>query len=99
MDLGSLDQNDLYRVRDTLEIKCDHETGHCPGLVVILDRRVNSDLTQLKETPAVVYRPDGSSVEFVIDEAKEHLLATSVFLEGKWLDDVPAGSHLCVYSH
>lgn len=94
-----LDQNDLYLLRDTFEIKHDHGTGHSPGLVVVLDRRVNTDLTQLKGRSAVVHRPDGSTVEFVIDEAKDHLSATSVFFEGKCLQDVPVGSQICVTSH
>jgi hypothetical protein len=95
----SLNQNDLYHLRDTFEIKFDHGKGHSPGLVVLLDRKVNTDLTQLKGKPAVIYRPDGSSAEFVIDDAKDHLLATSVFFEGKRLHDVPTGSQISLSSH
>lgn len=92
----SLDQNNVYQRRDAFEIKYEYGTGHPPGLVVVLDRSVPIDLSQLKGKHAVIRRPDGSSVRWVIDEAKDHLLATSLFFGGKSHNDVPAGSQISI---
>lgn len=88
----SLGQNEAYRVKDTFEITAQHGTGHAPGLVVVLDRQIV--VGNLSGTDALIRSPDGSTSHLTIDEAKDHLAATSLFFKGRTIKDVPVDSQV-----
>jgi hypothetical protein len=94
----SLDQNEVFAVRESFEVKTQHATGHAPGLVIVLDRRIGLDLSLLTEMDAILRLPSGDSVRYTIDEAKDHLAATSLFFSGKTKNDVPNGATIVIAS-
>jgi hypothetical protein len=79
-------------VKEAFEIKAAYKTGHEPGLVVVLDRAVSRQPAELTGSTAAIRTPSGNLVRVRIDEAKDHLAATSLFFRHLNPGDVPAGS-------
>jgi hypothetical protein len=92
----SLDQNEVFEVHESFEIKSQHLTGHAPGLVIVLDRKIDLELSVLSKMDAIIRLPDGISYRFAIDEAKDHLIATSLFFSGRTSSDVPDGAKIVI---
>lgn len=92
----SFNQNERFQIRDMFEIKEEWSSDHEPGLVVVLDQRLHAELADLIGEQAVVYKPDGTSLRVEIDEAQDHLTATSLFFKNKRQDDIPTGSQVMI---
>ena len=89
----SLDpKNKRYLVKDSFEIEARNAAGHAPGLVVVLDRRV--DESDLESMNASIHLPSGDVCSITIDEVKDHLVATSLFFKGKTITDIPKESQI-----
>ena len=94
----SFGQNEVFSVRESFEVKTQYATGHAHGLVIVLDRRIGIDLSLVTEMDAIVRLPNGDSVRYTIDEAKDHLAASSLFFSGKIKKDVPDGATIVIAS-
>jgi hypothetical protein len=79
-------------VKDAFEIKAAHEAAHEPGLVVVLDRVVNPQPVNLTGKTALIRTPSGNLLHVRIDEAKDHIAATSLFFRNLNPGNVPVGS-------
>jgi hypothetical protein len=90
----NIEGSEHYEVRDTFEIGVQQYGRHVPGLVVVLDRRVNAELSALKEMVAVCRLSDDLTRFHSIDEAKDHLVATSLFFSRLSQKDIPVGTSL-----
>ncbi len=75
----SFGQSSVYTVRDAFDIKTDTEVG----VVVVLNDRVHEDPNVLVGLWSRVLLPDGTSTQLSIDNAKDHLKATSLFFRNR----------------
>jgi hypothetical protein len=82
-------------VRDAFEIKPQFGLAHESGLVTVLDRVV-SEPAFLAGKTAVIETPMGGSGRFKIDEAKDHIAATSLFFKNLTQKDIPVGSRVSI---
>lgn len=88
----SFDRNsETATVKDAFEIKATHG-AHEPGLVVVLDRVVNPQPANLTGKTALIRTPAGDLLHVGIDEAKDHIAATSLFFRNMNPGTVPVGS-------
>jgi len=92
----SADQNKRFLVRDVFEIKEEYPTGHALGVVVVLDQQVVSDPAMLVGKHAVICAPDGRILSLEVDDAQDHLAATSLFFRNNRVDDTPLGSQVMI---
>lgn len=93
--MGQLfDQCSHYFVKDSFEICAEYKSGHAIGLVVVLDRKATEEAHSLTGRPVQVSRPNGSILHLMVDEAKDHLAATSLFFRGISIKDVPILSQI-----
>jgi len=67
------------KIKDIWEIKPECQGEHEPGLVVILDRLIAKNPTDLVGKIVTVRIPTGEMRKLSIDEAKEHGLVNSLF--------------------
>jgi peptidyl-tRNA hydrolase len=82
------------KVKEAFEIQAGFQTGHAPGLVVVLDILADKDSRRLVGQKAVVRTPHGTELRLNIDEAKEHGLVNSLFFRNLGRDDIPPGSDI-----
>lgn len=92
----SFDQNETFRIKEVFEVKEEHRTGHDPGLVVVLDRSIVGVPLTLVGGTAVIHTPNGVAFRVRIEEAKDHLAATSLFFRNMKIGDVPVGSEITI---
>jgi hypothetical protein len=85
-------QNNTAIVKDTFEIKAEHNTGHEPGLVVVLDRMLMAPPGYLTGKHAILESTLGEIHVARIDEAKEHGTVNSLFFRNLKMDAVYVGS-------
>ena len=83
-------------IKETFEIKKRHQTGHAPGLVVVLDSLVSPDAHCLVGRTATIHFPSGKVLELVIDEAKEHGPVNTLFFRNLTRSDVTVGSEIAI---
>lgn len=88
----SLGRSSAYIVTDAFDIKPD--TGAERGVVVVLDCRVHEDPKVLVGLRSRIILPDGTSAQISIDDAKDHLKATSLFFRDRSVNDVPKGAQV-----
>lgn len=84
------------RVHDVIELKASYKLPHGVGLVLVLDVRIDPDPTTLIGEPIRIETPDHRVLQATIEDAKDHAVATSVFLSGLTRADVPMGSHVII---
>ncbi len=91
----NLDPNSKFEVMDSFEINVEHD--HPSGVVVVLDRQV---LKKPAKLIGLVVKIQLTSRHFSLQvfSAKDHLTATSLFFEGKTIDDIPSGATLTFLS-
>ena len=82
--------------KDVFEIKPQYNTGHEPGLVVVLDQVVVANPTSLVGKVALIRTPGGVSVEARIEDARDHGPANSLFFRNLKRSDVPIGSEVVI---
>lgn len=80
------------RVNDTFEIKDAHNLRKEPGLVVVLDELVTTEISELIGMRVTITTPTGASITRRIDDAREHRIVNSFFFAGLKKTDVPVGS-------
>ncbi|MGL4550458.1 MAG: hypothetical protein ACRC33_04665 [Gemmataceae bacterium] len=79
-----------------IQIKPEYELRPDWGLVAILDRRVCEDPAVLIGRVAEVRTPEGRGLWLRIDDARDHLVSSSVFFGGLTPDEVPIGSTVTI---
>ena len=84
------------RIKDKFEIKEGHQTGHAPGLVVVLDALAADDPRTLVGQFAAVRAPTGQVARFRIEEAKNHGPVNSLFFRDVSTEEVPLGSEVII---
>ena len=84
------------KVKETFEIKDKYQTGHDPGLVVILDSLITKDIKGLVGRMATISVPGGDVLQLVIEEAKEHGPVNSLFFRNLFREDIPVGCEIAV---
>lgn len=84
------------RIKETFEIKPAYNTGHDPGLVVVLDTLVAKDPQTLVGKTAVVRTSTGAILQLCIHEAKEHGPVNSLFFRNLGVGDIPLDADISI---
>lgn len=84
------------RVNDAFEIREDYQTGHDPGLVVVLDTLLTRETDWLVGCMACILTTSGHELTVPIVAAKNHGSVNSLFFRGLTGDDVPIGSEVTI---
>ena len=84
------------KIKDVFEIKESHQTGHAPGVVVVLDTLLSADAPRLAGRMATIHAPSGEVLQLVIDEAKQHGSVNSLFFRNLTRTDIPAEGDITV---
>lgn len=83
-------------VHDVIELKASYGLAHAAGLVLVLENRITPEPTRLVGEPIRVVTLDDRVLQSSIEDAKDHEVATSVFLPGLVRADVQVGSRVVV---
>src|SRR5437764_89752 len=84
------------RIKDVFESQSAYQTGHDPGLVVVLDALITRNPDWLAGCIAYVQSRSGEELRLTIDEAKEHGPANSLFFRGLTRDQIEPGGEITV---
>jgi hypothetical protein len=82
------------RIQETFEIKPAYNTGHVPGLVVVLDTLITKDPHSLVGKRVMVRTSFGEVSHLCIDEAKEHGPVNSLFFRNLVQGDIPLDAEI-----
>ena len=77
-------------------IRDNYQTGHEPGVVVVLDTLVNRDPSLLVGCMARIQTGSGEEIQVPIAGAKEHGPVNSLFFHGLDGDDIPPGCEITI---
>lgn len=85
------------RVKDSFELKEAYQTGHPPGLVIVLDLLITKEARNLVGQVAFIRTPDGQTAHYCIDEAKEHGPVNSLFFRDLKQEMIPIDSVVAIH--